>query len=121
MPDATITIAAGDTANASDTATINAVDNENGEADRSVTVTGSADNAQGIGQVTGASLTLEDDDGGAGPTGPSDSEPTVSINSPSVAEGAAGTTATLTFTVSLDAASDGEVTVDYAEGTGRHG
>ena len=116
--DATITIAAGDTANASDTATINAVDNENGEADRSVTVTGSADNAQGIGQVTGASLTLEDDDGGAGPTGPSDSEPTVSINSPSVAEGAAGTTATLTFTVSLDAASDGEVTVDYAEGTG---
>ena len=116
--DGTITIAAGDTANASDTATINAVDNDTGEADRSVTVTGSAGNTQGIGQVTGASLTLEDDDGGEGPTGPSDAEPTVSINSPSVAEGAAGTTATLTFTVSLDAASDGEVTVDYAEGTG---
>ena len=116
--DGTITIAAGDTANASDTATINAVDNDTGEADRSVSVTGSAGNAQGIGQVTGASLTLEDDDGGAGPTGPSDAEPTVSINSPSVAEGAAGTTATLTFTVSLDAASDGEVTVDYAEGMG---
>ena len=116
--DGTITIAAGDTANASDTATINAVDNDTGEADRSVSVTGSASNTQGIGQVTGASLTLEDDDGGEGPTGPSDSEPTVSIDSPSVAEGAAGTTATLTFTVSLDAASDGEVTVDYAEGTG---
>ena len=116
--DATITIAAGETANASDTAAITAVDNDTGEADRSVTVTGSADNAQGIGQVTGASLTLEDDDGGSGPTEPSDDEPTVSINSPSVAEGAAGTTATLTFTVSLDAAGDGEVTVDYAEGTG---
>ena len=116
--DATITIAAGDTANASDTAAINAVDNDTGEADRSVTVTGSADNAQGIGQVTGASLTLEDDDGGADPAGPTNGEPTVSINSPSVAEGAAGTTATLTFTVSLDATSDGEVTVDYAEGTG---
>ena len=66
--DATIAIAAGETENSSDTATINAVDNDTGEADRSVTVIGSASNARGIGQVTGASLTLEDDDGGAGPT-----------------------------------------------------
>ena len=116
--DATITIAAGDTANASDTAAINAVDNDTGEADRSVTVTGSAGNTQGIGQVTGASLTLEDDDGGSGPTGPSDDEPTMSIDSPSVAEGAAGTTATLTFTVSLSAASAEAVTVAYAAATG---
>ena len=115
--DATIAIAAGETANSSDTATINAVDNDTGEADRSVTVTGSASNAQGIGQVTGASLTLEDDDGGAGPTEPQDSVPTVSIDSPSVTEGDSGAT-NLTFTVTLSAASGQQVTVDWAEGTG---
>ena len=116
--DATIAIAAGETANPSDTATISAVDNDVGEADRSVTVTGSASNARGIGQVTGASLTLEDDDGGAGPTEPRDGEPTVSIDSPSVAEGNSGS-ATLTFTATLSAASGQQVTVQYADaGTG---
>ena len=112
--DATIAIAAGETANSSDTATINAVDNDVGEADRSVTVTGSASNARGIGQVTGASLTLEDDDGASEPQ---DSVPTVSINSPSVSEGDSGST-NLTFTVTLSAASGQRVTVDWAEGTG---
>ncbi len=115
--DATIAIAAGETANSSDTATINAVDNDVGEADRSVTVTGSANNARGIGQVTGASLTLEDDDGGAGPSEPRDGEPTVSIDSPSVSEGDSGST-NLTFTVTLNKASTEQVTVDWAEGTG---
>ena len=116
--DATITIAAGETANSSDTATINAVDNDIGEADRSVTVTGSASNARGIGQVTGASLTLEDDDGGDGPTGSQDSVPTVSIDSPSVTEGDSGSK-NLTFTVTLNKAGTEQVTVDYADaGTG---
>ena len=115
--DATIAIAAGETANPSDTATINAVDNDIGEADRSVTVTGSASNARGIGQVTGASLTLEDDDGGAGPSEPRDSEPTVSIDSPSVTEGDSGS-ANLTFTATLNKASTEQVTVDWAEGAG---
>ena len=116
--DATIAIAAGDTANAADTATINAVDNETGEADRSVSVTGSASNTQGIGRVTGASLTLEDDDGGAGPTG-SQTLPTISVNTPSVTEGNSGT-ATLIFTLRLSAASPaGKETVRYRDaGTG---
>ena len=112
--DATIAIAAGETANSSDTATINAVDNDIGEADRSVTVTGSASNARGIGQVTGASLTIEDDDGGAGPTGSQDSVPTVSIDSPSVTEGDSGSK-NLTFTVTLNEAATEQVTVDYAD------
>ena len=116
--DATITIVAGETANAADTATINAVDNDTGEADRSVTVTGSASNARGIGQVTGASLTLEDDDGGDGTTGSQDSVPTVSIDSPSVTEGDSGSK-NLTFTVTLNEAATEQVTVDYADaGTG---
>ena len=115
--DATIAIAAGETENSSDTATINAVDNDTGEADRSVIVTGSAINARGIGQVAGASLTLEDDDG-AGPSEPQDSVPTVSISSPSVSEGNSGSTI-MRFTVTLSAASSQQVTVAYADaGTG---
>ena len=60
--DATITIAAGETANATDTASITAVDNDVDAADSAVTVTGTAQNSQGTGTVTGASLTITDDD-----------------------------------------------------------
>ncbi len=60
--DATITIAAGETANATDTASITAVDNDVDAADSAVTVTGTAQNSQGAGTVTGASLTITDDD-----------------------------------------------------------
>ena len=60
--DATIAIPAGETSNPSDTAAIAAVDNDRDEADRRVTVTASASNAQGVGTVTGAPLTLTDDD-----------------------------------------------------------
>ena len=108
--DATITIPAGDTANASDTAAITAVDNATDEANRSVTVTGSASNAQGAGPVTGAGLTLIDDDG----------QPSLTINAPSVAEGDGGS-ASLTWTVTLSPAGTEAVTVDYAEGNGRDG
>ena len=60
--DSTITIAAGDTTNASDTVAITAVDNGQYEVTRAVTVSGVARNDQGVGRVTGAALTLEDDD-----------------------------------------------------------
>ena len=60
--DATIAIPAGETSNPSDTAAIAAVNNDRDEADRRVTVTASASNAQGVGTVTGAPLTLTDDD-----------------------------------------------------------
>ena len=60
--DATIVIAAGSTAAASDTVTITAVDNDVDAADNAVTVAGTAQNSQGAGTVTGASLTITDDD-----------------------------------------------------------
>ena len=107
--DSTMVIVAGSTTAVADTVAITAVDNARDEADRAVTVSGVASNAQGVGTVTGAALTLTDDD----------DPPVLSIDSTSVAEGAAGATATLQFTVSLDAASNKEVTVDYAEATGR--
>ena len=58
---ATIVISAGSTTSA-DTATIAAVDNDVDAADNAVTVTGTAQNSQGAGTVTGASLTITDDD-----------------------------------------------------------
>ncbi len=64
--DATIVIPAGDTTAASDTATIIAVDNTTDEPDRTATVTGTLSNAGGAGSVTGATLTITDDD--AAPT-----------------------------------------------------
>ena len=107
--DATIVIAAGSTANATDTAAIAGVDNATDEPDRTATVTATLTNSQGAGTVTGATLTLEDDDAAPG----------LSISSPSVDEGAVGTTATLRFEVSLSAASGRQVTVGYADaGTG---
>ena len=60
--DATITIAAGETANTTDTVAIAAVDNDVDAADSDVTVTGTASNSQGAGTVSGASLTITDDD-----------------------------------------------------------
>ncbi len=62
--DATIVIAAGATTAASDTALVTAVDDDvyQGSAGRSVTVTAALTNGQGAGAVTGASLTLADDD-----------------------------------------------------------
>ena len=62
--DATIVIAAGATTAASDTATVAGVDDDvhQGSAGRSATVTGTLANGQGAGAVTGAALTLTDDD-----------------------------------------------------------
>ena len=58
---ATIIVAAGQTTT-TDTATITAVDNAVDAADNPVTVTGTPTNGHGVGAVTGASLTLTDDD-----------------------------------------------------------
>ena len=60
--DTTITIAAGDTINASDTVVITAVNNTQDAPNRDVTVPGVMSNTQGAGSVTGAALTLTDDD-----------------------------------------------------------
>ncbi len=62
--DATIVIAAGATTNATDTATIRVVDDDlhHGNAGRSATVTAALTNGQGAGSVTGASLTITDDE-----------------------------------------------------------
>ena len=62
--DSTIVIAAGSTTAASDTATVTAVNDDvhQGSAGRSVTVTASLANGQGAGAVTGAALTITDDE-----------------------------------------------------------
>ncbi len=103
----TLTIAAGETSSTG-VVTVTAVDNTADEPDKSVTVSGSATNAQGITQPSAVTLTITDDD----------DEPTLSIDSPTVTEGDSGST-NLTFTVTLSSASGRQVTVGYADaGTG---
>ncbi len=97
--DSTITIAAGQTANASDTVVITAVDNTRDAPNRDVTVTVVADNDQGS-VVLPTAITITDDD----------PPPRLSISSPSAVEGTA-----LTFTVRLNEVSGKEVTVAYAD------
>ena len=98
-----LTIAAGATASMG-TVEITAQDNVQDEPDKTVRVTGTATNSQGIGQPAAVPLTITDD--GA---------PALAIDAPSVAEGDSGSTAP-TFTVTLTPASGQEVTVNYAEG-----
>ena len=78
------------------------------EPDETVVVTLSAPVNATLTTGAGTGTIIDDDDA-----------PTLSINSPSVAEGAPGTAATLRFTVTLSAASGRQVTVAYADaGTG---
>ena len=100
--DATITIAAGETANAADTATIDAVNNDKDEPDRSVTVTGSAQNSQGAGAVSGAALTITDDD--AKPT------VTLEVAASSISENGGTTTVSATLSHASSAATTVTVT-----------
>ncbi len=80
------------------------------EPDETVAVTLSNAANAAIGPATGTGTIIDDDDAGDAPT--------LSIDSPSVTEGDAGST-NLTFTVSLSAASTEQVTVAYADaGTG---
>ena len=103
----TLTIAAGETTSTG-TVTIAAVNNAVDEPDKSVTVSGSASNSDGVKQPADRTLAITDDD----------PAPTLSIDSPSVSEGNSGSR-NLTFTATLSAASGREVTVDYADaGTG---
>ncbi len=101
--DSTITIAAGQTANASDTVIITAVDNTQDAPNRNVDLSVVLDNPQGR-VVSSTAITITDDD----------APPMLLIDSPSAVEGTA-----LTFTVRLNAVSGKEVTVAYADaGTG---
>ena len=75
-------------------------DNAIDEDDKALSVTGTSGDLT----VTPASIAITDDD----------DAPVLSIDAPSVAEGANGATATLHFTVTLTPASGRAVTVDYA-------
>ena len=99
----TLAIAAGSTTSTG-TVTIGAVDNALDEPNKSVTVSGSASNSDGVKQPADQTLTITDDD----------PAPTLSINSPSVSEGNSGPK-NLTFTATLSAASGREVTVEYED------
>ncbi len=106
--DATIVIAAGDTTAASDTAAIAAVDNDVDEPNRTATVTAALGNGQGAGSVTGATLTLTDDE--ALPTA------TLVLSSASISE--AGGVATVTARLSGRSSAAVTLTVASAAGTG---
>ena len=96
----TLTFAAGTTTQAiAVTVTGDATD----EADETVAVTLSGPVNATLGLAAGTGTVTDDD-----------APPTVSIDSPSVAEGTGATGGTLTFTVSLSAASGKRVTVGYA-------
>ena len=101
--DATIVIAAGATTSASDTATVTAVDDDvhQGSAGRSATVTASLANGQGAGAVTGAALTLTDDEAAPGAA--------MALNPASVSEN--GGVATVTATLSHPSAAPTTLTV----------
>ena len=108
--DATITIAAGETTAASDTVLVTAVDDSihQGSAGRSATVAAALANGQGAGAVTGATLTLTDDE----------TLPTVALvlSSSSISE--TGGVSTVTATLSGPSSEAVTVTVAAAAGTG---
>ena len=101
----TIVIAAGQTTT-TDTATITAVDNDADAADNPVTVAGTAQNGHGVGAVTGASLTITDDD-----TAGLSVSPATSTASRLRTTEAGGTD---TFTVALTSEPTGNVVLDVA-------
>ena len=100
--DAEIVIAAGETANATDTATVAAVDNAKDEPDRTATVTATLTNSQGAGTVSGATLTLEDDDAAPGVT--------LALSPSSISESGGVSTVTATLTHPSSAATTVTVT-----------
>ena len=103
---ATIVFAAGQTANAADTATVTAVNNAVDAPDNAATVTGTMANSQGTGSVNGASLTITDDD-----TAGLAVSPTTSTSSRLQTTEAGGTA---TFTVALTSEPTGNVELDLA-------
>ena len=107
--DATIVIAAGSTANATDTAAITAVDNAKDEPDRTATVTATLTNGQGAGTASGATLTLEDDDAAPGVT--------LSVSPESISENGGSTTVSATLTHPSSAETTVTVTVTGGSGS----
>ncbi|WP_420904253.1 Calx-beta domain-containing protein [Candidatus Magnetaquiglobus chichijimensis] len=99
----TLTFAAGET---SKTFTVTVAGDTTDEPDETLTATLSTPSNATLGTASGTG-TLTDDD----------NPPTVSIDSPTVSEGNSGT-ATLTYTVTLSAASSKTITVDYATANG---
>ena len=108
--DTTITIAAGATTAASDTVLITAVDDSihQGTAGRSATVTGMLANGQGAGAVTGAALTLTDDE----------TLPVVTLVLDPASISEEGGISTVTATLSGPSSAAATVTVAAAAGTG---
>ena len=102
----TLTIAAGQTTSTG-AVTITAVDNDVDALDKTVTVSATATNTQGITAPQDVTLTITDDDA-----------PELAIGDASVSEGDAGDSPTLTFTVTLDPAATLPVTVDWATSDG---
>ena len=107
--DATIVIAAGATTNATDTATVIAVDNRTDEPNRTATVSATLANGQGAGTVSGATLTLTDDE-----TPP---QPAIGAQG-AISENGGKTTVTVSLTHPSSAATT--VTVDQVD-SGRLG
>ena len=103
VDDFDIVIDAG-SASASNTFTLDPVDDALDEIDETLSVDGEFGDLT----ITGTSVEITDND----------DAPVISVNSPSVTEGDKDTTAILTFKVSLSAPSGQAVTVDYAEHTG---
>ena len=106
-----LTIAAGET-DSTGVVTMTAVNNNVHEGDKTVTVSGTATNSQGITAPQSVTLTITDDE----------LPPGLSIADASVDEGDSGST-TMTFTVTLNPVASGQVTVDWAtaDGTARAG
>ncbi len=101
-----LTIAAGATTSTG-TVTITAVNNNVHEGDKTVTVSGTATNSQGITAPQSVTLTITDDE----------LPPGLSVADASVDEGDSGNT-TMTFTVRLNPMASGQVTVDWATSDG---
>ena len=108
--DRVLTIAAGATVSTG-AVTITAVDNAVDAQNKTVTVSATATNDRGVTDPQAVTLTIADDDLVA-----------LSVDDVSVAEGDSGST-TLEFTVTLDPAAKGAVTVDWttADGTATAG
>ena len=108
--DATITIAAGSTTAASDTVLITVVNDDlhHGNAGRSATVTAALTNGQGAGSVTGAALTITDDE----------TLPTVALVLDPASISEEGGLSTVTATLSSKSSEAATVTVAAVAGTG---
>ncbi len=101
-----LTIAAGET-DSTGVVTMTAVNNNVHEGNKTATVSGTATNSQGVTAPQSVTLTITDDE----------APPGLSVADASVTEGDSGTT-TMTFTVTLNPTTSGQVTVNWATADG---